>query len=128
MSPESHPSRRFRPVRYVTATLAGALWVMVFAQHVPIRRFFPDIELFFYPSFVFFMPLSIFFGRMLPWPVTNGWGLSGFLFLDTLLMACVCLPFLFPKGKTQDILGGVSLALAAGYTVLAVYSYLLRSY
>ncbi|MDI6774303.1 MAG: hypothetical protein QME60_02755 [Verrucomicrobiota bacterium] len=119
---------RLQAGRYLIATLFCALWVMVFALHVPVRSIAPRLECFFYPGFMFFLPLSVFYGKLFPWPPTDVRALLGMSAMDVALMAALCLPFLYPKGRKQDALSVVSLAALAVYTIGALYSFLARAY
>ena len=114
--------------RYAVAALLSAAWVVIFAMHFPGRDISPDVQPFFYPAFMYFLPLSVFYGQVLPWPVEDLralWCMTG---LDTVIAAVLCLPFLYPKGRRQDVFSILSLVILAAYTFLAFYAYLMQSY
>ncbi len=120
--------RKLHVGRYVIATGLSAIWVMVFALHLPIRHIREAWEPFFYPGFMYFLPLSTWYGRLLPWASTDIRSLFAMSVLDTALMAVFCLPFLYDRGRKQDVLALLSLSLLSFYTLVSFHAFLLRRY
>ena len=112
--------------RYAFWTGVSAAWVMLSSLHAQIDRLLPaSIQLFFYPSFVYFMPLTIWYSKFLPgsWSLDTLPGGMAMSLLDLFLMALICLPFLFPKGHRQTALAAISLAVLVGYTLVTCLRY-----
>jgi hypothetical protein len=117
---------KWRPARHIIAALTATFLLTVGALHMPVDSLLPDsFELFFYPSFTFFMPLTVFYSKLLPpgWDTNTVAGGLTMCGMDLLLAAFFCLPFLFYPGRRQNIFAALSLGLLLGYTAVAGYWY-----
>ena len=125
MNTEVQVGARLHAGRYVIATLICAIWIMVFAEHLPIQAIAADAEKFLFPGFMYFMPLSLFYGLCLPWPASDIRSLLAMSGMDVAAMGLLCLPFLYPKGRRQNVLSLLSLMALTAYTVYACYHFIM---